>query len=134
MKKTLLTIFVLFVAIFNSMSLLAQSTGTGKRGGVIINAEQQLYFEVVDNGSNITFYPCDAEGKMLNVVPTHADITIVYIATSEQFHVPNVELNNGAFSVTPPRDLPIYMYAINGTFNNQSFGAKYRLPSAERPR
>lgn len=135
MKKHLFSmIFTLMLIV--PIGLMAQSDKIvkGKRGGYIVGGEQQVYFEIVDNGTKVSFFPCDVNGEKLKVNPSKAEITIVAIETTKQFNQKDVELNNGAFTVNPPRDYPIYMYGINYTFNDQQYGIKFRVPGSPRPR
>jgi hypothetical protein len=138
MRKSAHLFLICLIAFLIPFSSTASSTsedGKGKRGGVIVGGQQELYFEIVDDGAKVSFYPCDKDGNMLTVVPTQAEITIVYIATAEQYHQRNVALTEGAFTVIPPRDMKIYMYAISCPFKDETIGVKYRADlGGERPR
>ena len=126
---------IAFLLPFASISKASSDEGKGKRGGVVVGGQQDLYFEIVDDGSKVSFYPCDKDGNILTVVPTHAEVTIVYIATAEQYHQRNVALTEGAFTVTPPRDMKIYMYAVSCPYKDETVGVKYRPDlGGERPR
>lgn len=129
MRKTAYLFLVCFIAFLIPVSVISKASSEedkGKRGGVIVGGQQDLYFEIVDDGAKVSFYPCDKEGNILSVVPTEAEITIVYISTADQFNQRNVTLTEGAFTVTPPRDMKIYMYAINCAYKDQTVGIKYR--------
>lgn len=131
----LLICLIAFLIPVSSIALDSSEEGKGKRGGVIAGGQQDLFFEIVDDGSKVSFYPCDKDGNMLTVVPTQAEITIVYIATAEQYHQRNVVLTEGAFTVHPPRDMKIYMYAISCSYKEETVGVKYRADlGGERPR
>jgi len=138
MRKSAHFFLICLIAFLIPVSSIASTSSEeekGKRGGVIVGGQQDLFFEIVDDGSKVSFYPCDKDGNMLTVVPTHAEITIVYIATAEQYHQRNVALTEGSFTVTPPRDMKIYMYAINCPYKDETVGVKYRADlGGERPR
>ncbi|MBK7887406.1 MAG: hypothetical protein IPJ86_08910 [Bacteroidetes bacterium] len=135
MKKQLFSLIFSLVMIL-PIGLMAQSDKLvkGKRGGYIVGGEQQVYFEIVDDGSKVNFYPCDMNGESLKVMPEMADITIVAIETTKQHFEKDVRINNGAFTVVPPRDYPLYLYSISYTFNDQQHAVKFRAPDAPQPR
>lgn len=135
MKKHLLSFFFT-LALLVPVALQAQTpeAGKGKHGGFIVGGEQQVYFEIVDDGTKITFYPCDKSGDILKVVPTVADLSVVYLLTTEQYQQKSVELNSGAFTMVPPRDYPVYMYSISYDFNGQHNAVKFRKPGSPQPR
>ncbi len=135
MKKHFLTLLFAFLMIIPfTMSAQTDDLVKGKRGGYIVGGEQQVYFEIVDDGSKIRFYPCDKAGEALKVTPEMADITIVYVESSKQHFEKDVEINDGAFTVTPSREYPVYIYGINYTYNDQQNAVKFRAPGAPRPR
>ncbi|MBK9400819.1 MAG: hypothetical protein IPN36_08110 [Bacteroidetes bacterium] len=135
MKKQLFSLIFSLVMIL-PIGLMAQSDKLvkGKRGGYIVAGEQQVYFEIVDDGSKVNFYPCDINGESLKVMPEIADITIVYIETTKIHYEKDVRIKDGVFSVYPPREYPIYIYGINYTFNDQQGAVKFRAPDAPQPR
>ena len=137
MKNCIIRYLILFAS-FLPFLVNAQETGNtpakGKRGGHLLKGDDQVYFEIVDNGTKVSFYPCDRNGDILTAVPTDADITIVYIATSETYYQPDVKLSEGAFTIYPPRDMPIYIYAIGYGPKESRNVVKFRDPSAPRPR
>ncbi len=135
MKKHFISLIFSLLLVLPSV-LFAQSDNLvkGKRGGYIVGGEQQVFFEIVDNGGKISFYPCDRNGEILKVVPTSADIMVAYIESTQQYYQKEVKLMDGAFSVNPPRDYAVFLYGINYTFNDQPCAVKFRAPGAPTPR
>lgn len=137
MKNSIIRYLILFASFLPFMGIAQEpgnTTARGKRGGHLVKGDDQVYFEIVDNGSKVSFYPCDRNGDILTAVPTDADITIVYIATAVTHYEPDVKLSEGAFTIYPPREMPIYIYAIAyGPKENRTV-VKFRDPSAPRPR
>lgn len=123
-----LTLFFVFCTLFS----FAQSAVTpadaekGKRGGLIIG-QGSLRYEMLDNGSSVSFYPVSTSGTVLSAMPLSADITIVYQDTRQQNSFKGVVLQNGCFTVSPDREMPIYIYAISSELNEQTYAAKYRV-------
>ncbi|MBL7922875.1 MAG: hypothetical protein JNL88_01620 [Bacteroidia bacterium] len=137
MKKLLLSL-IFSLVILAPLALQAQTDAVakGKRGGYLVTSAEQnsVSFEIVDNGSEVKIFPCGPNGEMLSVVPTEAEITVVYLSTTIQHHEKEVQLTNGAFTINPPREYPIYMYGIRYIFNDQEFSVKYRIPGSPQPR
>ena len=99
----------------------------GPHGGMIIGSDN-IRFEMVDNGTTVCYYPVNKSGQISNSVPTVATCTIVYADLSQHYQQTNVQLTNGCFTITPPRDYPMYLYAIETSFNGAPIVAKYALP------
>jgi hypothetical protein len=135
MKKHLLSLLFL-LSIMIPTALLAQSVenAKGKHGGYLVTGEHQLSFEIVDDGTTITFYPVDTNGEAVKNAPELVDISIVMISTAEQVHMRDVRLTEGAYKVVPERPYPLYMYAISYTYNDQKGAVKFRIPGVKNPR
>lgn len=135
MKKHLLSlIFTLLVVA--PIALFAQSDNLvkGKRGGYMVSGDQQVFFEIVNVGNKVNFYPCDNNGELLKVAPTDVNITVVFVETTKQQTTNDVKLQNGAYTVSAEGDYPVYMYGINYTYNDQQNAVKFRVPGAPTPR
>jgi hypothetical protein len=128
MKKVLNTLFAGIFALVLPFVALAGSDDApkGKRGGLLIGDDQKIRFELVDDGNTIRFYPVGPQGEMLSTMPTNAEINIVYIDTRVKHHEGNVQLQEGAFAVNPPRDMKIFMYAISCDYNGSHVYVKHR--------
>lgn len=135
MKKHLLSL-IFTLALLIPVGLMAQSgeTAKGKRGGYLASGDQKLFFEIVDDGTKISFYPCDKEGNMLKVVPTEANVTIAFLSSTEVFNLQGVQLQDGAFTVVPTRTYPVYIYSLSYTYNDQQGAVKFRNPDSPQPR
>lgn len=135
MKKHLLSLFFL-VALLVPAGLFAQSADAakGKHGGFLVSSDQRVFFEIVDDGSKIAFYPCTANGDALSNPPATVDISIVLLSTTEQANLTGVALVNGAYVVSPERPYPVYMYAVKYNYNDQKGAVKFRRPDMKQAR
>ena len=135
MKKHLLSLFFA-LALLVPAGLMAQSgdAAKGKHGGVLTTSDQKIYFEIVDDGSTVSIYPCDKNGDAISNPPAEADVTIGFITTEKAYHMNGVPLTNGAYTVTPERAYPVLLYGLNYTYNNEKGALKFRRPDAPRPR
>ncbi|MFN8153802.1 MAG: hypothetical protein U0Y08_05885 [Bacteroidia bacterium] len=135
MKKHLLSLFFV-LALLIPAGLMAQSgeAAKGKHGGYLVTNDQKIYFEIVDDGSNVTFYPCDQKGEAIANPPAQVDITIASIAQDRTSVMKEVQLTNGTYTVTPERVYPVLIYGLNYTYNNEQGAVKFRNPDAPKPR
>lgn len=135
MKKHLLSLLFL-LSVMIPAGVMAQSgeAALGKHGGFMVTGELQLSFEIVDDGTTVTVYPVDANGEALKNAPEYVDLSVVMVATSEQFHFRDVKLTDGAYKIVPERPSPLYMYAVSYTYNDQKGAAKFRRPDVKHPR
>lgn len=135
MKKHLLHLLFL-LSVMIPVGLMAQSgeSAMGKHGGFLVTGEHQLSFEIVDDGTTVTVYPVDANGEAVKNAPEYVDISVVMVSTTEQSHMRDVKLTDGAYKVVPERPYPVYMYAVSYTYNDQKGAAKFRRPDVKHPR
>jgi hypothetical protein len=132
MKKLLL----LLIIALPGLCLSQVNSAQGGKGGVLVPASAQsvLSFEIVDNGSSVSFFPMDGSGNAPEVVPANVEVTVVSLSTTEQHTEKDVAFKNGAFTVYPVRQYPAYMYSISYTLNGQQYAMKHRLQNAPKPR
>ena len=135
MKKHLLTLFFV-LSILIPAGLMAQSGEAAKvkHGGYLTSSDQKVYFEIVDDGTKISFFPCDKDGNALTNPPSEVDVVVIFLSTSETYSLKGVQLNEGAYSVSPERIYPVYIYSLNYTYNNEKGALKFRRPDAPTPR
>lgn len=98
----------------------------GPHGGRVIGSDE-IRFELIDNGTTVSFYPVNKNGQVISAVPTVANCTIYYADLSQHYKLDNVALTNGCFTITPPREYPMFLYAIETSFNGIPIVAKYAL-------
>ena len=126
----------LFIIVLPALCFAQPDSGKGKRGGHLIpvSAQSALSFEIVDNGSTVSFYPMDREGNTPSVALENVDITVVALSTTVQLNEKNVQLREGAFTVPSSMDYPVYMYAISYTIDGKAYAVKHRLEGVGAPR
>lgn len=135
MKKHLLSLFFV-LALLVPAGLMAQSgeVAKGKHGGYLTSNDQKIYFEIVDDGTNISFYPCDKDGNALSTAPSEVDVTVAFLSSTEMYTMKGVQINEGAYTVSPQRIYPVYLYGLNYTYNNEKGAMKFRKPDSAKPR
>jgi len=127
-------VFALLLPLISQAQEPSTALPKGKRGGYLVKGDDKVYFEIIDDGTKVSFFPCDSKGDILTPAPVEAEITIVYLATAVTHFEPDVKLTEGAFTIYPPREMPIYIYAIGyGPKENRTV-VKFRDPAAPRPR
>ncbi len=126
MRKNFLCLFVLLAALSLPVITQAQtdkSTPQGSHGGMIIG-EGTLRFEMVEKGTQVSFYPVDAKGKAITAMDVTADVVITTPDRSNSIELTSIPFTEGAYTVDAHKSAMPVAYSISCQYKGETSYSK----------